>query len=358
MSDKKLGFNATWSMAVGGMVGGGIFSVLGLIIQTAGQWAWLSFVIAGVIGFISAYSYSKLATKFEEGGGAFTYLRAMDQDGPAGSLAWILIIGYVLSLSVYGFTFGHYISHAVSWGPWATRLISLAVVTILTLINLKGTQDSSGIEIFIVWGKLIVLVGLAIFGLFHWDATKLVEGIEPKSIGNSISGAATIFIAYQGFQLLSYDYSDMKNPKRTLPMATLTAVLAVIVIYVIVTLGATTLVGAETMIQQKEVALSLAAKAAFGKTGLILMTIAAAFSTASAINATLFSTSRLMDDIAIKKSLPETFAKENKNKIPYVGLLTIGIFSTLLAMFGSLSALVSATSLIFLFAFGVVNFVA
>jgi amino acid transporter len=358
MSHKKIGFNGTWSMAVGGMIGGGIFSVLGLIIQTAGQWAWLSFIVAGAIGLISAYSYSQLAIKFSEGGGAFTYLRAMDRDGFAGGLAWILIIGYILSLSVYGFTFGHYISHAVSWEPWTTKLMSLAIISILTLINLKGVQDSSGVEIVIVWGKLIVLIGLAIFGLFHWDTQKLVEGIQPKGIDNSIIGAATIFIAYQGFQLLSYDYKDMQNPQVTLPKATLTAVLAVIVIYIIVTLGATMLVGAETMIKQKEVALSLAGKAAFGKPGLILLTIAAAFSTASAINATLFSTSRLMDDIAEKNSLPEKFAKKNKNKIPYVGLLTIGISSTVLAMFGSLSSLVSSTSLIFLFAFGVVNLVA
>jgi amino acid transporter len=61
MSHKKIGFNGTWSMAVGGMIGGGIFSVLGLIIQTAGQWAWLSFIVAGVIGLISAYSYSQRA---------------------------------------------------------------------------------------------------------------------------------------------------------------------------------------------------------------------------------------------------------------------------------------------------------
>ena len=58
-----MNFNATWSMAVGGMVGGGIFSVLGVIIQSAGQWAWLSFFIAGIIALISAHSYTQLTLK-------------------------------------------------------------------------------------------------------------------------------------------------------------------------------------------------------------------------------------------------------------------------------------------------------
>lgn len=357
-NSKKIGFNATWSMSLGGMVGGGIFSVLGLIVQSAGQWAWFSFFISGIIGFIAAYSYCQLSLKYKEGGGAFTYLREIDRNGFAGGLAWVLIFGYILSLSVYAFTFGHYVSHSLSMGPLFTKSLSLGIVALLTLINLRGAKDSSGIEVIIVWGKVIALVGLALIGLFHWNTEMLTKGIEPKGIGNSLVGAATIFVAYQGFQLLTYDYKDIENPEKTLPSATLSSVIFVIVLYVIVTLGTTMLVGADMMIKDKEVALSIAGKAAIGQSGYIVMTIAAAFSTASAINATLFSTSRLVENIAKKNDLPTSFTKENQNQIPYIGLITIGILSAALAMLGSLSDLVSATSLIFLFTFGVVCYVA
>mgnify|MGYP002395829184 CR=1 FL=1 len=73
-NSKKMNLNATWSMAVGGMVGGGIFSVLGVIIATAGQQAWISFSIAGLVALISAYSYSQLSVKYKKCGGAFFYL--------------------------------------------------------------------------------------------------------------------------------------------------------------------------------------------------------------------------------------------------------------------------------------------
>lgn len=354
----KLSFNATWSMAVGGMVGGGIFSVMGLIVQIAGQWAWLSFLISGVIGFISAWSYCHMAIKFKESGGAFTYLRKMDRKGFAGSLAWVLILGYILSVSVYGFTFGHYVAHAFHFGDWFPRVLAFGVIGILTLVNLRSVGDSSTVEIVTVWGKLMVLMALAVFGLLHWDTPKLTEGISPKSIGDALSGAATIFIGYQGFQLLTYDYNAIHKPEKTLPRATLSAVLSVIVIYLAVCLGTTMLVGAETVIKQKEIALSVAGQKAIGKPGMILVTIAAAFSTASAINATLFSTSRLVDDVARKNDLPSELAKENKAKMPYFALLLISSLSILLAVIGSLSSLVSAASLIFLFAFGVVNWIA
>lgn len=75
MSDtnEKMGFNATRSMAVGGMVGGGIFSVLGEVIHTAGQWAWLSFVLAGLIALISAHSYSQLSLKYKKAAGPLLF---------------------------------------------------------------------------------------------------------------------------------------------------------------------------------------------------------------------------------------------------------------------------------------------
>ena len=355
---EKMSFNATWSMAVGGMVGGGIFSVLGVIIHTAGQWAWLSFILAGLIALISAHSYSQLAIKYQEGGGAFTFLREINHVGLAGSLSWVLIMGYILTVSVYAFTFGHYVAHVFNWGPWFPRVLAFSIIAILTLVNLRGVGDASRVEIITVWGKLFVLLGLSIFGIIHWNPEQLTAGIEVKPWYTAIIGAATIFMAYEGFQLLSYDYEDLKNPDKTLPQATLSAVIAVIVIYVLVALGATMLVGAETLVQQEEVALSIAGKQALGTAGLILVTIAAAFSTGSAINATLFSTGRLMESVAEKKDLPNLFAKENKANIPYYAILAIAGLAAVLAAIGSLGTLVDAASLIFLITFGTVNFIA
>src|SRR5665811_1672823 len=290
---------------------------LGVIISIAGQWAWLSFIIAGLIALISAYSYSQLSLKYQKSGGAFTFLNEINHSGIAGSLSWVLILGYVLTMSVYAFTFGHYVAHVFNFGSWFPRVLAFSIIAALALVNLRGVGDSSKVEIVTVWGKLFVLLGLSIFGIIQWSPEQLTAGIEPTSWTTAIIGAATIFMAYEGFQLLSYDYEDIKNPTKTLPRATISAVIAVICIYVLVALGSTMLVGAETLIQKKEVALSIAGKQAFGITGLILVTIAAAFSTGSAINATLFSTSRLMETVAKKKDLPNIFIKENKARIPY-----------------------------------------
>lgn len=354
----KMSFNATWSMAVGGMVGGGIFSVLGVVVQTAGSWAWLSFLGAGVIALISAHSYSQLSITYREGGGAFTFLREINHEGIAGSLSWVLILGYVLTISVYAFTFGEYVAHVFGAARWLPRVLSLAVICAFTVLNLRGVGDASRVEIITVYGKLFVLVGLAAIGLSQWNPEQLTAGIEPKPWSAAFIGAATIFMAYEGFQLLSYDYDDLKNPNHTLSRATISAVIAVIVVYIVVALGATMLVGAKTLIEQKEVSLSVAGKQALGTTGLVLVTVAAAFSTGSAINATLFSTGRLMESVSKKKDLPDLFARENKAKVPQYAISFIGAMAALLSVVGDLGTLVDSASLIFLLTFGVVNFIA
>ncbi|AGA92153.1 amino acid transporter [Thioflavicoccus mobilis 8321] len=355
---QKMGLNATWSMAVGGMVGGGIFSVLGVVVQVAAQWAWLSFVLAGLIALASAHSYAQLAKRFDTSGGAFTYLRKLDHPGFAASLAWVLILGYVLTVSVYAFTFGHYLAHAMSFGAWFPRLCAVAVIAALTWVNLRGVGESSLVEIVTVWGKLAVLLGLAVFGLLQWAPDQLTAGVEAKDASYALAGAAAVFMAYEGFQLLTYDYQDIRDAPRLLPLASLTAVLAVIGVYVVVALGATMLVGASTIVEKKEVALSIAGQQALGLTGMILVTIAAAFSTASAINATLFSTARLMRDVADEHDLPPLLSHENQRDVPDYAVIGIGAVGALLASLGSLEVLVQAASLTFLFTFGTVNAIA
>lgn len=354
-----MGFNATWSMAVGGMVGGGIFSVLGIVVSLAGSWAWLSFVIAGAIALITGYSYVSLAVHYGEGGGAFTFLRKVHREGFAGSISWVLIIGYVLTLSVYAFTFGHYLGEVVGLGPWFPRAAGAAIVTALVGVNLLGVGEASMLEIITVWAKLAVLAGLALFGLVTFAPENVhYDSAEPGGFVGAMLGAAAIFMGYEGFQLLTYDYDDIRNPKKTLHAAIPSAIIVVIAIYVAVALGAASLVGADQIVAQKEVALANAGQAALGLTGMVLVSIAAAFSTASAINATLFATARLSHEIAKDGELPKLFEHRNRHNIPDRAVLMIGGAGVVLAVVGALGPLVEAASLAFLFTFAVVNVLA
>ncbi len=345
-------------MAVGGMVGGGIFATLGVVISIAGPWAWLSFVAAGCVALGAGYSYSKLASRFGEGGGAFTFLRRVNEEGLAGGLSWVLIAGYVLTNAVYAFTFGAYLGYVTGLGPWFPRVAAFAIVAVFVLVNLIGTAEAGGVEVFLVWFKLVALVGLAAIGIAHWRPDLMSQGVPNPGPWLGLLAGASVFMAYEGFQLLTYDYDDIRDPDRTLPRAIMSAIVVVIGVYVVVAVGTPMLIGADVVVANQEVALAVAGREVAGILGVLIVTVAAAFSTGSAINSTLFATARLTEKVAGAGELPSWLDHRNGRNLPDHAIIALGASGALLAAIGSLDALVEAASLAFLMTFAVVAAIA
>ena len=100
--DSKIGYWKVVSIGVGGMVGGGIFAVLGLSVQLAQSGAPLAFAIAGFVALITAYSYTKLSVHLPSQGGTVTFLdRAFGSGLLTGSANILLWISYIVMLSLY-----------------------------------------------------------------------------------------------------------------------------------------------------------------------------------------------------------------------------------------------------------------
>lgn len=359
MSGGKLSSNAAFAMAVGGMIGGGIFATMGVVISVAGKWAWASFLIGGLIALATAHSYSCLTRQLDKAGGAFAYLRNIGHEAVARVVAWALLLGYTLTVSVYGYTFGAYLAHAVGGPGWLPQGAAIASIAVLAGVNLMGAGESSLVEIIVVWGKLAILVVLAVIGLSHWDPAQLAASESSASgVGGAIIGAATVFMAYEGFQLLAYDYDEMENGRETIGRVMTIAILVTIAVYILVVLGAAMLVGGNAIVEHQEIALAEAGRQAAGTAGLVAVTVAAVFSTASAINATIFATARLGKEAAEEKEMPSIFARTDSDDVPYMGVIVIAIAASVLAFFGNLDQLVQGASFVFLAVFATVNLIA
>ncbi|MEO1958124.1 MAG: amino acid permease, partial [Nautiliaceae bacterium] len=108
---RKIGFLEAFSIGVGGMVGGGIFAVLGLTIDLAKGAAPIAFLIAGLIALITAYSYAKLSVKFPSKGGSIEYIvKAFGNNLFSAIANNLLLISYVIMLALYASAFGSYAS--------------------------------------------------------------------------------------------------------------------------------------------------------------------------------------------------------------------------------------------------------
>ena len=157
---------------------------------------------------------------------------------------------------------------------------------------------------------------------------------------------------------MTYEYEQLKRPEKNLTPMVVSGTIFVILTYIAVALGATSLAGALTVIDKKQVALSLAALKAWGQPGLVALTVAAGMATLAAINSTLFSSANLAARIAGDGELPALFEKRNGADVPWAGVVILGALAGTLSVTGSLSVLVETASLAFLFTFGVVNMIA
>ncbi|MBK5238814.1 MAG: amino acid permease [Actinomycetales bacterium] len=352
----KLRLRDAVAMAVGGMVGGGIFSVLGVTVGLAGHLAAGSFVIGGAIAMATAHSFSVLSLRAGRSGGLFVYLHDAGYPRIGSYLSWLLMFGYVIALAVYGFTFGHYASNAFGLSAPFANGFSILILVVFLFINLRGVGASALSEDVVVVIKIVILALIAGIGFLNFSPERLSPLADNGYVG-VIVAATAIFVAYEGFELLSYDYDDLESPRRNLPRALFLSVGIVVVLYVFVTIGTQMLVSDSVIISQKEVAFATAGRAALGTAGYWIATIGALLATSSAINATLFSTSRQVHEIAILKELPAVFLK-SRNGLPVAALVMLTVFGAAFAMLPDITSLLTFGSAVFLAVFGATNVLA
>ncbi|MFB6195451.1 MAG: APC family permease [Haloplanus sp.] len=363
---EKLGLLEVVAMGVGGMVSGGIYAALGIAMRQAGNAVPLSYLIAGVIALLTAYSYLKLTLHFGEHAGAFTFVEhATDSMDIAGYVGWVLVVGYVGTMAMYAFAFGAYtlIAARTMVGielPQLLRpIISVLIVALLVGLNIAGVHETGLFEDVAVYLKIIILLSLAALGIAFSRGDPAAVDFFNKGYISPITGFAIIFVSYEGFQLLIYDYDDIENAERTLPIGMYVAILIAIVIYVSVSFMAMLQLSPEQLLAHEETVLAAAVSNVplLGAAGFALVILSAMKSTSSGINATLFGTSRLAHRIATEGALPQVFSFRNSEDIPVYALLLIGGSTALFTALGTLKQIVEFGSVAFLISYAVANFV-
>src|SRR5262245_26097890 len=165
----EIGLVAAVSIGIGGMVGAGIFSILGVVAQAAGNAMWVAFAIGGVVALLSTYSYAKLGATFPSAGGAVHFQVNGFVDGVlSGGVNRFMWAGYIITLALYASAFGTYAGTFVSTppSPMLVKSLAVAAVVALTLINAFGAKAMGRSETFIVAVKVAILVLFAVVGLW------------------------------------------------------------------------------------------------------------------------------------------------------------------------------------------------
>lgn len=356
MENNKIGYWSVVAIGIGGMIGGGIFAVLGLAVELAHGSTPIAFLLAGLIALITAYSYAKLSVCYPSEGGTVVFLdRAFGNDLFTGTMNTLLWVSYIVMLALYAYAFGNYgitffhTSHPIL----IKHLLISAGILIPCLLNILNAQAVGKTEIYIVILKLLILALFIVIG-FHginYGHLAVTSWPPPLSI---VAGGMIIFIAYEGFELIANTAKDVKNYQKTLPIAYYSAVGFVIIIYILVAMVTVGNLPVDQIIASKDYALAQAALPFLGKFGFTLMAAAAVLSTFSAINATLYGSARLSYCISKEGELPRFMQKKVWNK-PLEGLFITTALALILANSADLASIATMGSTGFLLIFAMVN---
>ena len=352
---RKVGLLGAISIGVGGMVGGGIFAVLGEAVSLAHSATTYAFLVAGIVALLTSYSYAKLSVAYQSQGGTVTFIdNAFGHNLLSGSANLMLWLSYLVTISLYAVAFASYGSTFFTQKTQLLQHILISIAIILpALINLISASFVSKSETVIVVIKIVLLVVIIVSGASYVEVSRLElpSNFEPLS---TVVAGMIIFVAYEGFELIANAAEEIKEPKKNLPRAFYGSVLFVIFLYILIAIISVGTVPESELLAAKDYALAIAAKPALGQVGFTIVSIAALLATFSAINASIYGNARLGYIVAVEGELPKLLTKESR-EIPFMGIITTLFFSLIIANSIDLDEIAIIGSASFLLIFFIVN---
>lgn len=363
---KELGVFDLAMLGVGCVVGTGIFVLTGVAAANhAGPGLILSFVLAGIVCAFCALCYAEFASMVPVSGSAYTYSYATFGELIAWILGWDLILeyGFAASMVASGWSgyfqglltgFGLDIPRALSSafhpaGGTYIDLPAVLIVLLLTFIVSRGGKESTRLNSIMVIIKIAVILLFVVVGAFFIKPSNW-SPFMPFGFSGVITGAATAFLSYIGFDVVATAAEEVKNPQKDLPLGIIWSLVICSLLYIIVTAVLTGLVPYTQLDVKNPVAYALQVIHQDWVAGFI--SLGAIVGITTVLFVLLFGQSRLLFAIGRDGLLPERLSRLNpKTEAPSTSIWSTGVIVALFAGLIPLNRLADLVSIGTLFAF-------
>jgi len=346
-------FDAT-ALAIGAIIGAGIFVISGVASGLAGPAVILSIIIAGIVSSLTAFSYAKLSSRFAEEGSIYVYAKKTISPFSGFMTGWLWVFENIVAGATVSIGLASYL---VSLFPQFSLVpVAMSAALILTLVNLIGIKQSSIFNAILVLLKISVLILFVIIGFFHLNFS-FYQPFMPNGIIGVLNGAALIFFAYIGFGRPATAAEEIENPKKTVPHSIILSLVLSTIVYILVGIVSVGLIPYQKLASSGSPiadAVEYGIKIYWLK---LLVSFAAIIATLSVLLTTLIGVSRVSFAMARDKALPKFLNKiHRKFGTPYIAIIITGIITAILPIFGSLKQMASVTNFGSLFVYAMVNF--
>ncbi|MCJ8496957.1 amino acid permease [Chryseobacterium salipaludis] len=258
---KTLSSASLVALGIGAIIGAGLFSITGMAAANyAGPGIMISFIIAAIGCAFAGLCYAEFASMIPVAGSAYTYSYATMGEFIAWIIGWDLVLEYAVGaatvasswsgyLGKFFSNFGVALPEALMTTPFDVtstgemgliNLPAVFIVTIMSLVLIKGTSESAFVNTLIVILKVSIVIVFIVVG-FKYVRPENLTPLIPENTGKFgeygwtgvIRAAAVVFFAYIGFDAVSTAAQETKDPKKSMPIGIMGSLLICTVLYII-----------------------------------------------------------------------------------------------------------------------------
>jgi APA family basic amino acid/polyamine antiporter len=358
------------ALGLGGIIGTGIFVIIGEAIGKTGPSIVLSFALAGITCAFSALAYAELASTVPVSGSAYTYSYATMGELVAWIIGWDLILEYGVSVAAVAVGWGGYLSDlldsafgitlpkAIAQPPGEGGTVNLPAVLIVLLITallIAGFRQSARANTIMVGVKVVILLVFIALGLTAFDSHN-TEPFATHGFSGTVDAAALIFFAYIGFDAVSTSSEETKRPSRDLPIAIIGSLVIATVLYIAVSIVAVGALPASKLAGSEAPLASALSDGAGYSWGGELMDVGALIAIASVVLTILYGQTRITFAMSRDGLLPRAFSRvSERTGTPIMVTALFGVLISILAALVPLTKIAELVNIGTLFAFLLVN---
>ncbi|MFQ6012117.1 MAG: amino acid permease [Thermoplasmata archaeon] len=374
-------------IGIGAMIGAGIFVLTGSAARLAGPAALMAFVINGLVTLLTAFTYAELGSAYSQAGGGYVWARE-SLPPPMGFISgWLSWAATLIACALYASAFASFFSLAfeeiglqgilpptVSLGGLTfnplVKAITAFIVIFFVVINYVGAQTTGKTESAITLAKMGVLglfIAIGINAMLR-DPTvgqRFFDDFVPAGAGGIFLAMGITFIAFEGYEIIAQSGEEVKDPRRNIPRAIFLSIFVVVIFYVltfIVAMGVTECpVPAQAYLclgsqAEPELAMIRAAQSLAGPLGLTTMLLGGFLATTSALNATIYSSSRVSFAMGRDNTLPRSLGRVHpRRQSPGNAVVTSGVIITVFALVLPIEQIAASAAVMFLLLFAIAN---
>lgn len=350
---RSLGFWDVLMFGVGGIVGAGIYAIIGKAAGLSGNMLWLSFVIAAVVALLTGLSYAEFVSRYPDSGGSFEYIKQGLGRKTAFVMSIFMAFTGIVAAAAIAISFSDYLSRLINF---PSRLIVTGVIALMALINVVGAKYSSYYNAFATIVTLLGLLAVVVVSVPEIGSADLLKTNDGGWTG-ILAGGALIFFSYIGFEDLVKMAEETKDPKKNMPKAVVLSGIIVLLIYLLIAISAVSVLDWKNLANSNG-PLAAVIENRIGTIGATALVVIALFATSKTILSNILGTSRLLYDVARdseKEWLKKFTTISGIGNAPNYAILAISIVAIGFGLIGNLKVVASISNIFIFIVFGTVN---